>query len=116
MVGAHSLAARIVANVAIWTILLYGIFFMGAFKDFPIGFELAYLSACGCFRKPLQQITHQANCSFLALALHQYGIRAFALQWIFAVVIASLLLAGALAIFIPPVEMLCTFLCKILLT
>lgn len=46
MVGAQSLAARILANVAIWSILLYGFFFMGAFKDYPIGFELAILSAC----------------------------------------------------------------------
>ena len=46
MVDAQSLAARILANVAIWSILLYGIFFMGAFKDYAIGFELAILSAC----------------------------------------------------------------------
>ena len=46
MIGAQSLAARILANVAIWSILLYGFFFMGAFKDYPIGFELAILSAC----------------------------------------------------------------------
>ena len=46
MVGAHGLAARILANVAIWSILIYGIFFMGAFKDYTMGFELAILSAC----------------------------------------------------------------------
>ena len=46
MVGAQSLAARVLANVAIWSILLYGIFFMGAFKDYSIGFELAILSVC----------------------------------------------------------------------
>ena len=46
MVGAQSLAARILANVAIWSILLYGIFFLGAFKDYSIGFELAILSVC----------------------------------------------------------------------
>lgn len=114
MVGAHSLAARILANVAIWSILLYGLFFMGAFKDYPIGFELTYLCACGCFRQPLQHVTHQANCSSLALALHQYGIRAFALQWIFALVIAGTLLAAALAISIPPVEMLCAPLCEVI--
>ena len=54
MVGAQSLAARIVANVAIWSILLYGIFFMGAFKDYPIGFELAILSACAFDARPSQ--------------------------------------------------------------
>lgn len=83
MVGAQSLAARILANVAIWSILLYGIFFMGAFKDYSIGFELAILSA--------------------SLATHQHGIRVFALQWIFAVAIATLLLTAALAISLPPV-------------
>lgn len=83
MVGAQSLAARILANVAIWSILLYGIFFMGAFKDHTIGFELAILSA--------------------SLAIHQHGIRILALQWIFAVAIAMLLLAAALAISLPPI-------------
>ena len=58
MVGAHSLAARILANVAIWSILLYGLFFMGAFKDYPMGLELAILSACQPFRQPPQQLTH----------------------------------------------------------
>lgn len=54
MVGAQSLAARILANVAIWSILLYGIFFMGAFKDYSIGFELAILSACAFDSQPSQ--------------------------------------------------------------
>ncbi|CAD6565864.1 MAG: Leucine aminopeptidase 1 [Alectoria sarmentosa] len=83
MVGAQALPARIVANVAIWSILLYGIFFMGAFKDYPVGFELAILST--------------------ALAVHQHGIRVFALQWVFAVAIAMLLTTAALAISLPPV-------------
>ena len=52
MVGAQALAARIVANVAIWSILLYGTFFMGAFKDYPVGFELAILST-GAFGSQL---------------------------------------------------------------
>lgn len=46
MVNAHSLAARIVANVAIWGILMFGGFFLLAFKDYTIGFELALLSLC----------------------------------------------------------------------
>lgn len=58
MVGAQSLAARILANVAIWSILLYGIFFMGAFKDYAMGFELAVLSACQPFCQPSQHLTH----------------------------------------------------------
>lgn len=31
-VGAHNLAARIVANVAIWGILVYGLFFLAVYK------------------------------------------------------------------------------------
>lgn len=46
MVNAHSLAARIVANVAIWGILMFGAFFLLAFKDYTMGFELAILSLC----------------------------------------------------------------------
>ena len=56
MVGAQSLAARILANAAIWSILFYGIFFMGAFKDYPIGFELAMLAACAFYGIPSQHV------------------------------------------------------------
>ena len=45
MVNAHNLAARILANIAIWGILGYGLFFLVAFKDYTIGFELSILSA-----------------------------------------------------------------------
>lgn len=44
MVNAHTYAARICANVAIWSILLYGIFFLLAFKDYAIAFEVSILS------------------------------------------------------------------------
>lgn len=49
MVGAQGLAARIIANIAIWSILLYGTFFMAAFKDHSMGFELTILTACTCY-------------------------------------------------------------------
>ena len=45
MVGAHNLAARIVANIFVWGIMGYGLFFLGAFKDYTMGFELSVLSA-----------------------------------------------------------------------
>lgn len=64
MVGAQSLPARILANVAIWSILLYGIFFMGAFKDYTIGIELAILSACA-FDSQLSQLVHLRLTGFL---------------------------------------------------
>lgn len=44
MFNAHNLPARILANVAIWGILVFGAFFVFAFKDYTMGFELAILS------------------------------------------------------------------------
>jgi len=81
MVGAHNLAARIVANVFIWTILGFGLFFLLAFKDYTMGFELAILS--------------------LSIALSQMATKIFALQWIFAFVIMGVLALLSLAIGIP---------------
>lgn len=46
MVHAHSLPARIVANIFIWSIAGYGGFFLAAYKDYTIGFELSILAAC----------------------------------------------------------------------
>lgn len=46
MVGSKDLPARILANVAIWGILVYGTFFLVTFKDYTMGFELAILSLC----------------------------------------------------------------------
>ncbi|KAJ8606956.1 hypothetical protein MRB53_040621 [Persea americana] len=45
MVHAHSLPARILANIAIWGILGYGWFFLAIYKDYYMGFSLAFLSA-----------------------------------------------------------------------
>ncbi|KAI9880577.1 MAG: hypothetical protein M1830_002276 [Pleopsidium flavum] len=81
MVGAHSLPARIIANVAIWAILGYGTLFLVAFKDYTIGFELTILSA--------------------SLAVGQLMTKAIAFQWIFAFVIMGLLLLFTLAIAVP---------------
>jgi len=44
MVNAHSLPARIVANVFIWSILGVGVFFILIFGDSSMGIELAILS------------------------------------------------------------------------
>ena len=46
MVGAHSLPAQIVANVFIWSFLLYGMFFLLVLKDFTMGFNMSVLTAC----------------------------------------------------------------------
>lgn len=44
-VGAHSLAARILANIAVWGFLVYGMFFLVAYKDWSMGFCMSVLSA-----------------------------------------------------------------------
>lgn len=46
MVGAHHTPARILANIVVWAILVFGFLFLVAFKDYYIGFELSILSAC----------------------------------------------------------------------
>lgn len=43
--NAHSLAARVLANIMIWSILGYGFFFLVAYKDYTMGFELSILMA-----------------------------------------------------------------------
>jgi len=60
MVGAHSLPARILANVAIWMILVFGTFFLAFFKDWAMGFELSILSACKSFRSTVRAILVEA--------------------------------------------------------
>jgi hypothetical protein len=59
MVHARSLPARILANIAIWGILGFGGFFILAFKDYTMGFELAILSLC----KSTGSITQNQTCN-----------------------------------------------------
>ena len=44
-VNAHTFFARITANIFIWSFLGYGFFFLVAYKDYTIGFELSILCA-----------------------------------------------------------------------
>jgi heme/copper-type cytochrome/quinol oxidase subunit 2 len=81
MVGAHSVPARILANIVIWAILVFGLLFLVAFKDYTMGFALSILAA--------------------AIAVHQLGIKVIAFQWIFAFVVMSVLFLATLAIAIP---------------
>ncbi|MCJ1366060.1 hypothetical protein MMC16_005185 [Acarospora aff. strigata] len=81
MVGAHSLPARILANVAIWMILVFGTFFLVFYQDWAMGIELTILTA--------------------SLAVSQLFTKTIALQWIFAFVIMGLLLLFTLAIGVP---------------
>ncbi|KAG9830268.1 hypothetical protein KCU63_g14766, partial [Aureobasidium melanogenum] len=61
-VNAHSLPARILANVMIWSIMGYGFFFLVAYKDYT-----------------------------MALGVSQFLTHVIAFQWIFAFVIMGVL-------------------------
>ncbi|OCL09835.1 DUF1774-domain-containing protein [Glonium stellatum] len=81
MVHAHSLAARIVANIFIWAILAYGVFFLAAYKDYTMGFELSVLAA--------------------AIGVSQFTEHIIAFQWIFAFIIMAILFILSLAVGVP---------------
>ena len=89
-------AARILANVAIWAIFVYGMSFLTTYRvsqigsnpitthtpqDYTMGFALSVLSA--------------------SLGVQQFLIKAIALQWIFAFVIMGVLFVASLAIAVP---------------
>ena len=46
MVNAHNLAARVAANIFVWSILSFGLVFLLVFQDYGVGFELSILAAC----------------------------------------------------------------------
>ncbi|KAL2066074.1 hypothetical protein VTL71DRAFT_2145 [Oculimacula yallundae] len=80
-VNAHTLPARILANVAIWGILVYGLFFLIVYKDYTMGFALSYLTA--------------------ALGVGQFFTKVIAFQWIFAFTIMATLFLATLVIAVP---------------
>jgi len=82
-VNAHSLAARILGNIAIWGILVYGLFFLVTFKDYTMGFALSILTA--------------------AIGVSQFLRQIIALQWIFAFTIMGTLFLATLVIALPGV-------------
>lgn len=71
----EKLWARILANIFIWDFFLLGIIFVYLFRDWASGLSTSYL--------------------MLALGFGQLGIKAFALQWIFAFVIAGLVFCAS---------------------
>lgn len=81
MANADSLLARIVANIFIWGILVYGLFFLVTFKDYTMGFALSILTA--------------------ALGVGQFLRQVVAFQWIFAFTIMATLFLCTLVIAIP---------------
>jgi len=81
MVNAHTLPARILANIAIWGILVYGGFYLVAFKDWTMGFCLSVLS--------------------FAIGVSQFLTRVIAFQWIFAFIIGAILFVLSLGVAFP---------------
>lgn len=77
----QTLVARIFANVFVWSILVYGGFFLAVYKDYTMGFNLSVLAA--------------------ALGVAQFFRQVIALQWIFAFTIMAVLFVVSLAIAIP---------------
>jgi len=71
-VGAHNQPARLVANIFIWAIFIWGHSHILIHGDYVLGYSLSFLT--------------------LALALKQLAIKVIALQWIFAFVIFGVLL------------------------
>lgn len=109
MVGAHHTPARILANIVVWAILVFGFLFLVAFKDYYIGFELSILSACKLYPPRASAVPHgsmkliAAEQKTTALAVHQFGIQIIALQWIFAFVIMGVLFLTTLIFAAPEV-------------
>ncbi|KAK4954088.1 hypothetical protein LTR66_004408 [Elasticomyces elasticus] len=81
MVNAQSLPARILANIAIWGILVYGMFFLVAYKDYSMGFALSILAS--------------------AIGVSQFLTHIVAFQWIFAFVIMGLLFIYSILVGVP---------------
>ncbi|PCG88637.1 Protein of unknown function DUF1774 [Penicillium occitanis (nom. inval.)] len=75
-VHAHSLPARIVANIFIWVIFLIGFVHIFSAKDYIFGYSLSILT--------------------LSLAVKQLAIKVIAFQWIFAFVIFAVFFVGSL--------------------
>jgi len=80
-VNAHTTPARILANIAIWGILVYGLFFLIVYKDYTMGFALSILTA--------------------SLGVGQFLTKAIAFQWIFAFVIMGVLFIATIGIALP---------------
>lgn len=59
-VNAQNLAARILANIVVWGILVLGGFFVFTFKDYAMGFCFAILSLC----KPARIVVRTKNAKY----------------------------------------------------
>ncbi|KAI2611975.1 DUF1774-domain-containing protein [Hypoxylon sp. NC1633] len=76
-----SLVARIFGNIFIWSILVYGLFFIIVYRDYTMGFNLSVLSA--------------------AIGVSQFFRQVIAFQWIFAFVIMAVLFIATVVVAVP---------------
>ncbi|KAK9776645.1 putative DUF1774-domain-containing protein [Seiridium cardinale] len=76
-----SLVSRIFGNIFIWSILAYGLFYIVAYKDYTMGFNLSVLTA--------------------AIGVGQFLRQVIAFQWIFAFTIMAALFVATVGIAIP---------------
>jgi len=83
MVHAETTVTRILGNIAVWSILVYGLFFLVAYKDYTMGFALSILTA--------------------SLGVGQFLTKVVAFQWIFAFTIMATLFVSTVFIAIPEV-------------
>ncbi|KAI9896990.1 hypothetical protein N3K66_008012 [Trichothecium roseum] len=76
-----NLVARIFGNIFIWSLLVFGGFYIVVYNDYTIGFSLSVLAA--------------------AIGVAQFFDKVIALQWIFAFVIMALLFVATVTIAVP---------------
>ncbi|KAI0861725.1 DUF1774-domain-containing protein [Xylaria cubensis] len=77
----QTLVARIFGNIFIWSIMVYGLFFIFVYKDYTMGFNLSVLSA--------------------AIGVSQFFVQVIALQWIFAFTIMAVLFVSTVVVAVP---------------
>ncbi|KAI1470956.1 DUF1774-domain-containing protein [Daldinia caldariorum] len=76
-----SLVARIFGNIFIWSILVYGLFYIVIYKDYTMGLSLSVLSA--------------------AIGVSQFLRQVIAFQWIFAFIIMAILFVATILVAVP---------------
>jgi len=81
VVHCHSLACRIIANIAVWGIAVFAGFFLLAFKDYYVGFATSFLAA--------------------GLGVEQFYVKVIALQWPFAFAVMAVTFLTSLVVAVP---------------
>lgn len=83
MVHCHDLLCRIVANISVWGIAVYALFFLVVYKDYSIGFATSFLAA--------------------GLGVSQFLTKVIALQWIFAFTVMGIVFVATLVVCVPSI-------------